>query len=272
MSAGDPERVPSDASLPGVGGLGILAAGSWDLYRRTFPRLLVPFALLYGADLGLRAALSALDEISTPAAIGWRVVVTVLGSFAAGWAAIVLAQEVVGKPVPRRAIGGTLRTHLRELVTAGLLASLIVLLFDLLLIGELLAVAVFGPPIVVHAIVLEYRPFRDSVARAGALLSGLWARAGLVLLGAALAAVVIQMVLALIAGAAAQRLEGTSLRVAAVAFLFAASTLVAPLVAAAQICLLFDLRARKENLDREGFARERAEAMDERPVVGSTLD
>lgn len=249
-----------------------LVREAFRLYaRKAFPLILASLTF-YVVDLGLRAGLSAWDDVSVVLIVAYRIFVSVVGAFVMAYASLLLVDVVADVRTPKGAVRGTLRVHAREVITAGLFAAIILIAFDLLFLGDLVMLATLGPPLVIQAIVVEYRPFREAMTRARELLSGSWGRAILIVLAAAVGVVMAQLVVALAASYPASTLNDTAVTVVGIILSLMLGAVAAPVVAAIGVALYLDLRARKEGLDRHGFKDERELAMGEGAATDPTRD
>jgi hypothetical protein len=159
------------------------------------------------------------------------------------------------------------RERSRDILTIGLLAAVLALIFVLVLgyLGELLMPVAFGPPILAQILVVERRGLQDTRQRARDLGSREWGRVIMYLLTLGLGVVVAilavhiaigEMLRALSVDAAAlESVVAIALSFAAVHLLFALGW---AFVAVAQTVIYLDLRARKDDLTPEELANERA--------------
>lgn len=233
-------NVPSPLSFVGI------ASTAAKLYGRKPLQLIGAFTLVFAAALLFGLAAGYFEgALATLAVVVARILIAIVATYATAFSALLLSDVIADRASPRGSILATLRVHTTALFTAALLATLFGLILDRLF--PYLSLAIVGPPVVVHAIVLEYRTFPEALRRTRELLVGQSGRFLLYVFGFGLITVIIVI-----------SSRGFGL------------PLVAPFFTAAMLALYLDLRARIEELDPEAFAIEREEAMGERSVTNPT--
>ena len=170
-----------------------MAREAWRFYRLRPLALIGLFTITYllaGVLLSLlsRSEAGALGQILVGVTLS--LVLPVAGSLVTAVALVVVHDASVGHTTGIGQAAAALRPSWRELIGAALLASMVTLVVStvlrvllvtpLTLLAFLLLTAVppllFGPPIVVHAVVLEGRPLVDAWTRARGLMAGHWRR------------------------------------------------------------------------------------------------
>jgi hypothetical protein len=225
-----------------------LVRGGWLLYRARLPTLFALFGVAYAA----LAALS-LRRPSGAGAVGLLLTTILPLSLHAvlGSAATAVAIPVMHRRTGARAAAASLRPALRDIAAAALLAAVLSLAFVLpplsllpALMGLSLFALVHGPPIVLHAIVLEEQTLNGAWARARSLLRRRAGRLVLYLLTVALGVRLAEAVLTSIGvGVLAARLTDGGLRPAGVAANLVALALVVPFIPAVLLAAFLDLSA-----------------------------
>jgi hypothetical protein len=234
------ERVEALPGIPGPLTFTGVVGNAARLYGRRFVPLFLAGLLVYALAVGVGLAFGSTEGAAAAVAtVGLRVVLGVGAAFASAFITITVADVVVGRATSYRDVFATLRVHARELILAGLLATLIGLTLDLIL--PYMSLVFVGPPLVVQVIALEYRSFIESLGRTAELIRTQSLRALLYIVGFAVGMLVLFYT-----------------------FLIYALPLAMPFFASAMFVLYLDLRARNEELDRETFVRERDEAMSPR--------
>jgi hypothetical protein len=242
------QRVEAPPGIPGPVTFAPLVGNAARLYGRRFLPLFAASVVVYAVAVGIGLAFGSLDGgAATAATIGLRIVLGVGAAFAMAFMTIVVADVIVGRATNYKDVFATLRVHVRELIMAGLLATLIGLSLDLIV--PYMSLVFVGPPIVVQVIALEYRSFTESLGRTAELLRGQSLRTVLYIAGLAVGMLVLFYT-----------------------FLIYVLPLVLPFFAAATVVLYLDLRARNEELDLEGFAREREDAIGDRRAADPIQD
>jgi hypothetical protein len=157
----------------------------------------LPDALPRGEMLGPGLILLSITVHFTLPAVAGTVVTAV--------AAVILRDSLAGR---RTGVGPAARSLVplvRDVLASALIAAMIALCLRLpvvqilaRLIGSLLMAPLFGPPVLLHVIVLERTPLRRAWPRTRALLRGNWARLALYLMGTTLIVLVVATTLAAI--------------------------------------------------------------------------
>ncbi len=193
----------------------------------------------------------------------WVVLPTILGTVAFGVATYKLAGAAAGVDVgvgrALRLVRDRMSAFLMAGLMAGLVSTLLVITFGNLWV--MLETMLWGPPFLLQALVFEEKRAGPAWKRAKQHLAGQWGRVVLALVCIALGVGFLILAIpnaALIAVQSAPR--ATELVVyGAIATIFGA--LVVPFLAAVELVLYGDLRARKEELDAEGFRQEVSRAI-----------
>ena len=183
----------SPPSLEGPLNFSGIAREAWRYYRL---RPLVLIGLFSVTYLLAGLLLSALSRPETAevgqilVGVTLSLVLPIAGSLVAAVALVVVHDTSVGRASGIRQAAAGLRPFWRELIGAALLASLVTLIVSTVLrvllvtpfalLAFLLLTALppllFGPPIVMHAVVLEGRPLVEAWGRARGLMAGNWRR------------------------------------------------------------------------------------------------
>lgn len=174
-----------------LGLMGLLRQG-WPLYRSRFSSLFALFVAAYGliAVLSLAEAAAGggvarvLLELILPISVQ-----ALAGTLATAAAIVVLRDAQVARYTGAASALAGLRPRWKEVAAAGLLAAMLSLLAYILppfsflaALGPSFFAMLYGPPMLVHAIVLEDKTLQQAAPRARALLSRQWARLVLYLL------------------------------------------------------------------------------------------
>lgn len=254
--------------MPGIPGtvsfLGMIQK-SFALYPRARLVPVVGFFLanIISAAFFIAGVLLVEDDLSGAqipvALVVLSVLPVVLGSMAVAASASAFEDAVIGeKPTWGRAFSHA-ASRWRELLTAGLLVSMISLFTSFLPLGPALAYAVLGPPILVHVIMLERATFQEAFPRSRELLAGQWGRATIYLAGWATLLWVIESTVAFGISEALDSMSDDGLAVFLAAFSAVTRSFWLPLLAGAMFVMYLDLRVRLEQLDVEQM-REQVEA------------
>ena len=165
-----------------------MAREAWRLYRLRPLAVTALFALLYIAVALLALIALRSDALSRGAEIAvgltFQFGVPVAGSLLTAVAVVVMHDAAVGESGGLGAALRAVRPQWAELLGAALLAAILALVLyipPLSLISVYIGTSgssavLFGPPIVVHAVVLERRTLAQAWARTRALMSGNWGR------------------------------------------------------------------------------------------------
>lgn len=266
----------SGSSSPGLPGplsylQSVAAAGR--LFKARFFSLAGTFAVVFALGSLLVAGLDVIGAI--PANITfvvYEVTIGLGGAFAVAYSSVRLADAASGVRTDVADARAIVRVHAKEIATGGLLSSVVILFLTLMGLGPIAIVLMLGPPLVAQAIVLEYRPFREALSRVRELSSGGWARVMLVLLGTAFAVVIVQLLLWILVTQPFVNASDDVIQVVVTLFGYAARVVSASFLAAVGFVVYLDLRARAEELTREGFEEERREATGDQRLEGSNQD
>jgi hypothetical protein len=286
--ASSPEDGSGAARLPAPLRFTSVARHSWRLYRAHFGSLLrlyllvhlalLPLALVAAAFLGPSDVSIQLQALALMVRIA---AFTLVGSVAAAVTAVFLIDRIAGRPISMRVAWESLRGHGRDVVTTGLLASVISLILVLLLfyLGELMMPVAFGPPVVAHVLAVERRRLHDGWQRARDLGSREWGRLVMYLLTLGLAVLVAIIAVRIAIGETLRVLDVTEAAVESpvgiIASFGALHVLYAlgwAFIAVAQTVIYLDLRARKDELTPERLAAERAELGPANPEADPSPD
>jgi hypothetical protein len=248
------------------------ARASWQLYRGHF-RTIVPFYIAVFTVVGLVRTLgfSLFDAVGLSASatvavvsLALTVVVAVAGSAAVAVVSVVFADGVTARRTGAGSATGRLRPRWRDVVSAGLVTSMLSVLAIFLPFGTLGSIVImpmlFGPPILVHTISLEGLGFSEAWSRARSLYSGQMGRLVIYMLNVALGLGLLQIILLTFAFSATLGLTGQlGIVVRALMQALIAGLSLPFLGAMAFVCYL-DLRARRENFGLDELRAERATA------------
>ena len=270
-SAGDEIGAPE---LPAPLGFTGVAKNAWRLYREHLGALLGLYLIV---QLGLFLLALGLEVLDAYVALSiqlrsliFMVQITsnaVAGSFAAAITAAFLIDRIAGREISISDTWSSLRSNARDLLTAGLLASVLALALVLFLIDldVLLMPILFGPPVVAQVLAVERLKLQQGWPRARELGAREWGRVIMYLVTLALTvALVVNLVLYGVGvGISGLSIQGDAIEtVAGIAFglvlphlLFALGW---PLISVAQAVVYLDLRARKEELTHPKLVVERA--------------
>jgi hypothetical protein len=169
------------------------AREAWRFYRLRFVQTIVLFAAIYLLSIALGATLSTMGRGEVGQAIAGIVVTITLpifGTVGTAVACILMYDASTGR---NTSVGGAFRSirgSWKEVISAALLTSIVVILGStflsllvrtplVLLIAFLipaLPIVMFGPPILIHGIILERLLLVHAWARTRALMAGNWGR------------------------------------------------------------------------------------------------
>ncbi|HEX2235116.1 MAG TPA: hypothetical protein VHK89_02470 [Actinomycetota bacterium] len=201
----------SDEAPPPVplGLVGLLREG-WPLYRSRFSSLFALFVAAYALIAILSLVEAAGGEGATRVLLELILPISVqalAGSLATAAAIVVLRDAQAARYTGAASALAGLRPRWKEVAAAGLLAAMLSLLAYILppfsflaALGPSFFAMLYGPPMLVHAIVLEDKTLQQAGPRARALLSRQWARLVLYLLVMAVGAWVFAGVVTSLAG------------------------------------------------------------------------
>jgi hypothetical protein len=258
---GREEKEPRAFPAPvGFGGT-MRAAG--HCYRSHFTQLFLLFTLVYIAlylvPLAFPFEVSGAAEL--PVVMVFLVILPTLGaSLAAGIATVVIGDGIAGVHTTMGEARSRLSPHAKDLIAAALLAALIATVLVVILgpIGQLVMYAIIGPPIVVHAVTLESKPFSGAWRRARELARMEAMRIFVYVINVALGiTLVVQGSLRAVAIATSDAADGLQ----AVVLSLLGGVLLGltiPFLVATGVVSYLDLRARKEDLDEGSWQAERA--------------
>lgn len=248
-------------------------AWTWRLFRACFVRLVTVFvagaaaaALVYIAlVLFILYVLDAAANVEAQATVLAAQVLffTVFGTLVAAIASPVFVEQLAGTRVGADVGWRRLRPRFGHVVISALYVAM-PLLTLVLFLGQLthflLLPALLGPPVLVQAIVWEGKDFREAAVRAKDLLTGSWSRVLSALLVLALAPALVQILVLPLLGEFLPGLTATDLagQMRATIVVAVTSSSVWLFTSAAGTVAYLDLRARSEELDREGLAAEAA--------------
>ena len=150
----------------------------------------------------------ARDEVIGPGVILISITVyftlpAVAGTVVTAIAAVVMRDTLATRPTGVGRAARSLAPLVRDVLASALVAAMAALCLRLpiiqilaRLLGSVLMAPLFGPPVLLHVIVLERTPLRRAWPRARLLLKGNWARLTLYLMGTTLLVLVAAIVLA----------------------------------------------------------------------------
>jgi hypothetical protein len=234
-------------------------------YRAHFTQLFLLFTLVYLAlyllPLGFTFEISGTGAL--PVVMLFLVILPTFGaSVAAGVASVVIADGIAGVQTTMGEARRKLSPHTKDLLASALLAALFATILVVILgpIGQLIMYTFIGPPIVVHAVTLESKPFSGAWQRARELVRMEAMRIFVYVINVALGiTLIVQAALRGLAFAtrdAADGLEAVVLSLLAGVLL----GLTIPFLVATGVVSYLDLRARKEELDAGSWRAERTVA------------
>jgi hypothetical protein len=252
-------------AFPAPVGFGGTMRAAGRSYRAHFTQLFLLFTLVYLTLYLLPLAFTF--EISgtgaLPVVMLFLVILPTFGaSVAAGVASVVIADGIAGVQTTMGEARRKLSPHTKDLLASALLAALFATILVVILgpIGQLIMYTFIGPPIVVHAVTLESRPFSGAWQRARELVRMEAMRIFVYVINVALGiTLIVQAALRGLAFAtrdAADGLEAVVLSLLAGVLL----GLTIPFLVATGVVSYLDLRARKEELDAGSWRAERTVA------------
>ncbi|CAN5731379.1 hypothetical protein BH24ACT26_BH24ACT26_19550 [soil metagenome] len=161
---------------------------AWRLYRMR-PLVVIPiFAALYLCVALLAVSVAGQDRLAGSGrivvGIAFQFGVPLAGTILTALAVVVMHDESVGNSSSLGSAWSGLAALWKELLAAALLAAIVSLVLYVpplsiiaVYIGSSgLSAVLFGPPLVIHAMVLERRSLAQSWVRTRALMQGNWAR------------------------------------------------------------------------------------------------
>ncbi|MFN2488374.1 MAG: hypothetical protein ABR529_01265 [Actinomycetota bacterium] len=158
------------------------------MYRRKPLALIAPFAVFYllvtTLVVGARGAQDLAGAGRVALVLAFQLGVPVLGTIATALSIVVMHDASLGRPTGVGTAARALRPMAKEVLAAALLAAILAFLIFIpplsvlvIFIGSTgLSAVLFGPPIVIHAVVLERKTLARAWPRTRALMSGNWAR------------------------------------------------------------------------------------------------
>ncbi len=256
--------------LPREVGFGDFLSLSWQLYVRSWSRLMILFLpAIVGIYLvppvigfGLRSVElgKGAESLAVLIAIALAVAVpTMLGSGLFAVAQVLMADGIAGQRRRISEAARQLRPLSKDLLQAALFATVLAAVLSLSGLVRLVGAVAWGPPVVGQVIALERRPF--GVA---------WNRARRRLAGNSVRVILYLVVVALAVGAASVILftplafvplpEGPAGQLVAAGLRGLVGAITLPYLAAAMLVIHFDLRVRTEGFNREQLKEERVAA------------
>lgn len=264
------EQPPTDSGIPAPLLLGGMAREGWRLYRKAFfPIVWVYLAIFLILAAILNVAIYGMNETESGQVLVYLLVVVigqqVGASLATAVAHLYFTDKALGRDVRLRDSFSEVRSIATPVLLASLFSALLALVGGIVLPHPLVQIVFgywfLGPPILITIVLLETRRMSGSSKRFGELMRGEWLRIPMYLLSFALGAAMLQVVatgLAIVSVAqGAENLNDITV-LAGVAVLAAGTIVrcvVLPFLAAVWLVAYFDLRARKDNLDRRGLAK-----------------
>jgi hypothetical protein len=186
---------PDGEPFAGAGPLSFTATAreAWHLYRRRPLPAIALFTVLYFGVALLLVALSRPDPTDVgQIVIGLTLglVLPIAGSLATAVAVILMHDAYLGRGATLAGAVTSVRGAWREVFSAALLSCMLTFLLStalrILVVTPLGVLAfllltslppiLFGPPIVLHVVVLERRSLAEALGRARALMAGNWRR------------------------------------------------------------------------------------------------
>lgn len=244
-----------------------MARASWRLYRAHFGDLFKLFLIAWAVlaigqiAVGLGLQIAGISDVSVVVVYLAAVaaMTLVVGGQAFAIASALVKADLAGQEVSLRDALGSVRPRAQDVLTAALVMTIpaLVVLFSVRAdVAQFFVLPLFiGPPILVQAMAIEEKGFRDAAQRARSLLSGHWLRMVLYLLTIVLGTGVAQIIVLIALGGAFIEVVGTG--AAAGAVFSVVGTIVAavvlPYFAMATVVGYFDLRSRAEGSDQPGF-------------------
>jgi hypothetical protein len=239
-------------------GLTGLVRQGWPLYRGSFSTLAALFVAAYAAFLLLSLAGSSSGRTDAGALTVFVGRVLPLSVLAITGSVATAAAIVAMSSAERIGIGaalGALRPRWREVLGSALLAAMLTLLTalpPLSLLPAILGISFFavlhGPPMVVHAIVLEGRSLQQAGPRARFLLRRHWARLIMYLLTLALGIALVEGSLTRVAVVLLSEVMSTdALSPTVIVINLLVRGMLIPFLIAVVLAAYFDLRALKDS-------------------------
>ncbi|MDQ3877467.1 MAG: hypothetical protein M3290_03850 [Actinomycetota bacterium] len=268
VSASAPQEGPRRGDIPGPVLLKDLARNAWRLYRS---HLIGIFFICAMVQFGIvTAAVAALSTVEVPtgslALLAYFLlfigVPALLYGYAMATAAIFLCDRIAGVETTvvgaLRSAGGKAGAIILGAAVAGILAS-----FSLFVVGPELGQFItlpffIGPPIVIQLIALERLSAGRAWDRAKQLLKGEWTRIPLYLLTIAMGLGLLDFVVVGAVLSSFHGVDSTGSRIAIAAAELVGASLTLPYLGAGGLIGYFDLRARKEQFDKQTLVSERA--------------
>lgn len=263
------EGVPgAPDAFPEPGFSGAIAA-AWRLYRDALRLLLGPFLLLSAVATALSLggrALAADLESSPGLQVGLVLFLPVVSFVTAGSIGVaasgpLLADRAAGRRTSFLGAFGASRGRLRNMLAAGLFASLLALCVMAIFtpaVFLLLSPSLFyGPPVVAFAVSLEGVTLQAGLTRARSLLKGSWLRVFGILLTTALGIGLLQVSASQLAVVLP---EGGLRDVGFILTQVVSDALLLPFVASISFVVYLDLRARLDDFGLEQLVKERSSA------------
>jgi hypothetical protein len=252
-------------ALPAPVGFGGTMRAAGRCYRAHFTQLFLLFTLLYLTLYLLPLFLTF--EISGAAELPiWMLFLVILPTFgasvASGIASVVIGDGIAGVQTTMGEARRKLSRHTRDLLASALLGALFATILVVILgpMGQLIMYTFIGPPIVVHVVTLESKPFSEAWRRARKLMRMEAMRIFVYLINVALGiTLVVQGSLRTLAFATRDVADG--LQAVALSLLGGVLlSLTIPFLVATGVVSYLDLRARKEELDAGSWQAERTGA------------
>lgn len=247
-----------------------MAREAWRLYRSSFFPVVWVFLVVFAVLAAiLNLAIYSLDNTASLRVLIYLVVVVIGQQVGASAALAVSHLYMTDRALGREA---RLRDSIREVrslavpvLLATLFSAFLALAGGIILPHPLIQIVFsywfLGPPILVTVVLLQTRRFAGASKRFSELMQGEWLRIPMYLLTFAIGAAMLQIVatgLALVGVAqGAENLDDITV-LAGVAVLAAGTILrciVLPYLSAVWLVAYFDLRARKDNLDRKALLK-----------------
>lgn len=252
-------------AFPAPVGFGGTMRAAGRCYRAHFTQLFLLFTLLYLTLYLLPLVFTF--EISGAAELPiWMLFLVILPTFgasvASGIASVVIGDGIAGVQTTMGEARRKLSRHTRDLLASALLGALFATILVVILgpMGQLIMYTFIGPPIVVHVVTLESKPFSEAWRRARELMRMEAMRIFVYLINVALGiTLVVQGSLRTLAFATRDAADGLQ----AVALSLLGGVLLGltiPFLVATGVVSYLDLRARKEELDAGSWQAERTGA------------
>lgn len=250
-------------AIPSAVGYGALLSQAWHVYRRAWRPVvglyLPVLALLLALQLLVSAIMGEPDDVVTVAVavLTQLVLPTFAGTFLVAGAQSVYIDLVVAREAPStRSSLATLGPLRGALSQSALVAVLFALVVSFLPVLGLLYFALWGPPIVVSAIILERVAVGEAWTRTQPRMRGNWARVLVLIVAGALIAFAVPLTAAAVAALLAST-TGWGFWAYAVT-LGLLDAIAFPWLAAVTLLLYFDTRVRSEGFDFDQLRAARA--------------